>query len=164
MSVQTYLQYKPQVGYVSVCKTKQLCLSRCLQTGITASQPASHHSYIHTYTHTHTHTHTNTNTHTPHPHTAPTHRTHTQTFNIQQIPKPLMINDHVINSSSCGLYSTTWIGVSKHYPKRAMLNFRDRSLRMISTVRKRRPPIRNSHAKRYWDSMGDGWVTSCDVF
>ena len=48
-----------------------------------------------------------------------------------------MITGHVINSSSCRNYSNQFGTPSKHYPQRTMLNFRDRSLRVISTVLER---------------------------
>ena len=38
-------------------------------------------------------------------------RQHTQTFNIGQIPKPLMITGHVINCSSCGSYPQCYSGM-----------------------------------------------------
>ena len=45
-----------------------------------------------------------------------------------------MITDHMINSSSCVNYSTILVPPPKNYLKMTMLDYRDSSLRMISTV------------------------------
>ena len=59
------------------------------------------------------------------------------TFNIEQIKMPLMIPGHMINPSSCGILFHHFRPPSMYYPKRAMLNFLDRSVRLIATVLER---------------------------
>ena len=45
-----------------------------------------------------------------------------------------MITGHIINSSFSRTSSTTLPAISRHYPKRTMINFRDRSIQMVSPV------------------------------